>query len=415
MTERISREEIRATVAAQLDCTATDVADHDDLIQLGLNSIRMMALAGGWRKRGADITFAQLAASPTVESWHDLLVAGMPGAAEPVRAESVAPEDAPFPLATMQHAYWIGRSDEQQLGGVAAHLYVEFDGRAVDPARLEPAVANLVATHPMLRTRFLPDGTQQTMPQPGRPVFDVLDLRGQSPEVVDTTLAQLRDRKTHQRLAIEDGQVIDVTLTRWDGDHTRLHLDIDMLAGDAMSYRVLVSDLAELYRGATVPTPAYTYRRYRVERNEDGAARDRDRHWWQQRLPEMPGAPELPTVTMDRTASHRTVRYEHRLGPDAKQGLLAGAHRRGLTPAMAVAALFSDTIGGWSAQTRFSAECAVVSPRLGAPGHRPGCRRLHFVDHARDRRHREHVGNRPRPRHSAPDVRKRFPRRLFRA
>ncbi|ORV14029.1 non-ribosomal peptide synthetase [Mycobacterium celatum] len=349
----ISRDEIRATVAAQLDCAAADVADHDDLIQLGLNSIRMMALAGGWRKRGADITFAQLAANPTVESWHGLLVEGAAGAAQPVPDEPVAPEDTPFPLATMQHAYWIGRSDEQQLGGVAAHLYVEFDGSAVDPANLEGAVAELVATHPMLRTRFLPDGTQQTMPRPARPVFHVVDLRGQSTEAVDATLAQLRDRKTHQRLAIADGQVIDVTLTVCDGDRTRLHLDIDMLAGDAMSYRVLVSDLAELYRGAPVAAPGYTYRRYRTEHSGDNAARERDRHWWQQRIAQMPGAPELPTVPMNSTASDRTVRYAHWLGPDARQQLLAGAHRRGVTPAMAVAALFADTIGGWSAQSRF--------------------------------------------------------------
>lgn len=91
----ISKDEIRATVAAQLDCAPADVADHDDLIQLGLNSIRMMALAGGWRKRGADITFAQLAANPTVDSWHDLLMEGMAGAAQPVPNQPVASEDAP--------------------------------------------------------------------------------------------------------------------------------------------------------------------------------------------------------------------------------------------------------------------------------------------------------------------------------
>ena len=122
----------------------------------------------------------------------------------------------------MQHAYWIGRSDEQELGGVAAHLYVEFerdvefDGGNVDPGGLERAVSDLVAAHPMLRTRFLPDGTQQTMPQPGRPVFAVVDLRGQDPGTAESALAELRDRKTHQRLAIEDGQVIDITLTLRD-------------------------------------------------------------------------------------------------------------------------------------------------------------------------------------------------------
>ncbi|MGY2030835.1 non-ribosomal peptide synthetase [Nocardia gipuzkoensis] len=354
----ITKEEIRAAVAGQLGIAAGEVADHDDLIQLGLDSIRTMKLAGGWRKRGVDINFAQLAASPTVDAWHGLLGAEESGsqveqAPEQASAEPHADED-PFPLATMQHAYWIGRSDEQELGGVAAHLYVEFDGGRIDPARLERAVADLVAAHSMLRTRFLPDGTQQTMPEPGRPVFAVVDLRSHGPEAADAALAELRDRKTHQRLAIEDGQVIDITLTLRDENSTRLHLDVDMLAGDAMSYRVLISELAELYHGATVTAPGYTYRRYRTERQEDSAARERDRQWWQQRLPELPGAPELPTVPVgERSAPHRTVRYDHWLAPEAKQRLLAAAHKRGITPAMALAAVFAETIGGWSAQSRF--------------------------------------------------------------
>ena len=361
---RIGRDEIRETVAAQLGCPAADVADHDDLIQLGLNSIRMMALAGGWRKRGANITFAELAASPTVDSWHGLLSTDEnPSTAEPLAAKPTEPvadpvaEQAPFPLATMQHAYWIGRSDEQELGGVTAHLYVEFDCGELDPARMKHAVSDLVAAHPMLRTRFLPDGTQQTMPTPGGPVFSVVDLRGHNSEMVESALAKLRDRKTHQCLGIEDGQVIDITLTLLDENRSRLHLDIDMLAADAMSYRVLVCDLAELYRGATLPAPGYTYRRYRTEQQQDqenNAARERDRHWWQQRLPDMPGAPELPTVPVgDRAAPRCTVRYEHWLAPEAKQRLVAGAHARGVTPAMALAAIFADTIGGWSAQDRF--------------------------------------------------------------
>ena len=69
----ISRDEIRAAVAAQLGSAATEIADTDDLIQMGLNSMRMMSLAGGWRKRGSGITFADLAGSPTIERWHALL------------------------------------------------------------------------------------------------------------------------------------------------------------------------------------------------------------------------------------------------------------------------------------------------------------------------------------------------------
>jgi mycobactin phenyloxazoline synthetase len=356
----ISRDEIRAAVAAQLGSAATEIADRDDLIQMGLNSMRMMTLAGGWRKQGSGVTFADLAGSPTIESWHAMLggfAAHDAPAADGPAGPDQALEDAPFPLATMQHAYWIGRADEQELGGVAAHLYVEFDCGELDPVRMQRAVSGLVAAHSMLRTRFLPDGTQQTMAEPGKPVFTVVDLRGQSPDQTEAALAQLRDRKTHQRLAIEDGQVIDVTLTlRDDGRQvrSRLHLDIDMLAGDAMSYRVLVTELAEVYNGATLKAPGYSYRRYRTERRPDPAARDRDRDWWQRRLPDLPGAPKLPTVPVaERGTPHRSVRYDHWMSPEAKQNLVAAAHQRGITPAMALAAVFADTIGGWSAQGRF--------------------------------------------------------------
>jgi mycobactin phenyloxazoline synthetase len=354
----LSKDEIKAAIADLIGITPAEISDADDLITLGLDSMRMMRLAGGWRKCGSRVTFAQLAAAPSVDSWYALLrgasdeepsipASGIDGA-------DVQDEDAPFPLATMQHAYWIGRSEEQELGGVAAHLYVEFDCGAIDPEQLRLSVDRLVAAHPMLRTRFLPDGTQQTMAVPGRDVFSVVDLRGRSDEEIEAALAELRERKTHQRLAIEDGQVLDVTLTLRDNDSSRLHLDVDMLAGDAMSYRILVSDLAALYHGAAQPELGYTYRRYRTEDRGDGSAQERDKRWWQERLEDLPGGPELPIVPVsERTDQYRTVRYNYWLEPQAKEQLLVAAHQRGITPAMAMAAVFAETIGGWSAQSRF--------------------------------------------------------------
>ncbi|MUM18706.1 amino acid adenylation domain-containing protein [Mycobacterium sp. CBMA271] len=363
--DAISRDEIKASVADLIGLTPQEISDGDDLITLGLDSIRMMTLAGGWRKRGSGITFAQLAAEPSVDSWYSLLGSGTDsvvdsGDESASNATDIADHaaEAPYPLATMQHAYWIGRSEDQELGGVAAHLYVEFDGGAIDPDRLRRAVDQLVGAHPMLRTKFLPDGTQQTLTAPGRDVFSVVDLRGRSAAEIETALTDLREVKTHQRLAIEDGQVLDVTLTLRDEQSSRLHLDVDMLAGDAMSYRILVSDLAALYHGAAQPEPQYTYRQYRTEEiaqaAKDGSARERDKQWWQERLDDLPGAPELPVVPVsERTDPHRTVRYNYWLEPQAKAQLLATAHQRGITPAMAMAAVFAETIGGWSAQSRF--------------------------------------------------------------
>lgn len=352
----LSKDDIRGAVADQLGCAPTALADDDDLIQAGLNSIAIMAMAGGWRKHGVTITFAELAATPTIAAWAALLRSAAPAQQTAPAAEPAEPadEDTPFSLAGMQHAYWIGRSAEQHLGGVAAHLYVEFDGADLDPHRLDRAVADLVAAHPMLRTRFLPDGTQQTLPAPTRPVFHTVDLRDGPADTVEAALTEIRDRKTHQRLAVEDGEVLDVTLTRFGANRARLHIDVDMLAADALSYRVLVAELADRYRGAAPAAPGYTYRRYLAERRTDPRTRERDRNWWQRRLADLPGAPDLPVVAVgDPNAAHRTVRHDHWLPPVAKQRLTAAAHARGITPAMAVAAVFADTIGGWSAQPRF--------------------------------------------------------------
>ncbi|MGS2808464.1 non-ribosomal peptide synthetase [Nocardia sp. MW-W600-9] len=358
----IDRAEIRAAIARHLELAPSDVADATDLIQLGLDSIRTMKLAGGWRKRGIAVNFALLAAHPTVDAWYallngadpDELAAAAPGFGSPASESVIVPDDGtPFALAPMQHAYWIGRSDAQELGGVAAHLYVEFDGTDVDPERLERAVEQLLARHPMLRTRFLPDGTQQTLERPGRAVCSVTDLRESSAEDAERRLAELRTARTHQRMAVQDGQVIDIALTRLADGRTRLHLDVDMLAADAMSYRILVTDLARLYHGEQLPPQDYTFRQYLAEHPAGtGDEHARDRAWWRDRLSELPGSPELPQ-SQHLSDPSRTVRLHRWLSPQAKAQVFDAAHARGITPAMALASVFAETIGGWSAQRRF--------------------------------------------------------------
>lgn len=116
----------------------------------------------------------------------------------------------------MQHAMWVGRHDHQQLGGVAGHLYVEFDGARVDPDRLRAAATRLALRHPMLRVQFLPDGTQRIPPAAGSRDFpiSVADLRHVAPDVVDQRLAGIRDAKSHQQL---DGAVFELALTLLPG------------------------------------------------------------------------------------------------------------------------------------------------------------------------------------------------------
>ncbi|KKC02007.1 phosphopantetheine-binding protein, partial [Mycobacterium nebraskense] len=130
----VRSEDVRAEVAELLGVGVDDVHPSTNLIGQGLDSIRMMTLAGRWRRQGIAVDFATLAATPTIEAWSDLVTVDAPaGAAEQPAQPREDEAGEPFPLAPMQHAMWVGRQDNQQFGGVAGHLYVEFDGGPLDP------------------------------------------------------------------------------------------------------------------------------------------------------------------------------------------------------------------------------------------------------------------------------------------
>src|SRR5277367_5967048 len=351
-----SPSDVCAEVAELLGVSADAVDPSGDLISQGLDSIRMMSLAGRWRSRGIDVDFATLAADPTVEAW-SLLVGANQSIAEPdvVAAVPTGTSDGAFPLAPMQHAMWVGRHDSQPLGGVAGHLYVEFDGGAIDPERLQAAATRLALRHPMLRVQFLPDGTQRIRSLAERPNFPVIvhDLRDLEPDVVDQRLADIQAAKSHQQL---DDAVFELAVSLLAGRRSRLHVDLDMQAADAMSYRTLMADLASFYRGRQLPELDYSYPEYR-RASAGGESRqeplgEASRDWWAHRIPQLPDPPALPEAPGQHSAPISSRRW-HWLHPTTRDALFAAARARGITPAMALAGSFANTLAVWSSSPRF--------------------------------------------------------------
>ncbi|NMO04156.1 amino acid adenylation domain-containing protein [Gordonia sp. TBRC 11910] len=353
----IGDEKLRGLLDGLID-GVENISDTDDLIESGLSSLGMMRIASFLRGQGHAVNFAGLAANPTLRAWKVLLGSGIEEAA-PVDAPSAdrpdETDDDSFPLATMQHAYWVGRRGEQSMGGVAAHLYAEFDGAGVDVERLRGAVADLVQRHLMLRARFGENGRQTVGAQAHPHVFTVHDLRAHGN--VDAELERLRHAKSHQLLDVADGHVFDVALTLLPAGRTRLHVDVDMLAADAMSYRTLMKDLATFYagEGSTLAPIEYQYRDYLADKVQVTAAeREREQAWWREHLNELPDPPQLPLVPeAQRADPHLTTRRNYHVSAHQRAALARAAARHRLTPAVVLAAVFADVIGRWSATPRF--------------------------------------------------------------
>lgn len=68
-----SKAQLRAAVLPLLDDDAGDLEDDENLVDYGLDSVRIMALAARWRQVHGDIDFVALAKDPSIDGWWQLL------------------------------------------------------------------------------------------------------------------------------------------------------------------------------------------------------------------------------------------------------------------------------------------------------------------------------------------------------
>ena len=89
----------------------------------------------------------------------------------------------------------------------------------------------------------------------------------------------------------------DISLSLLPEGRSRLHVDLDMIAGDAMSFRLLMEDLTAFYHQCP-PVPFHdappAYFDHLAQRDADEALRqrrERGQRWWRERLAQVPPAP----------------------------------------------------------------------------------------------------------------------------
>lgn len=66
-------DEVRRAAAGAIGVPAVEIGDDTDLLEHGMDSIRMMRFAGALRADGYDVPLRRLAESPSVAAWHAIL------------------------------------------------------------------------------------------------------------------------------------------------------------------------------------------------------------------------------------------------------------------------------------------------------------------------------------------------------
>lgn len=375
--------EVRRQVQSLLP-VGVEIDDGQNLIELGLDSLQMMRMVNKWRRAGAKVTFAELIAAPRLGDWWALLQKSVqPDAAakakadqetalEPEQGQAGVQEKAPFALTDVQYAYWIGRQDDQPLGGVGCHAYLEIDGAGVEPKRLEAAWKKVLLHHPMLRARFLTDGRQEVLDAPYEKPLVVHDLRALSEHEQESELERIRERLSHRKLAVELGEVAGLELSLLSYGRTRLHFDLDLLVADVQSLHIILRDLAAAYARDVKPLAPvdWSFARYLQQETARRAAdREEAARYWQDRLASLPGAPGLPLLTKpEMIGAPVFVRRTHCLSEADWTRLQKQAQAYQVTPAMVLLTAYAEVLDRWSTHSEFFINIPLFDRQVSEPG-----------------------------------------------
>lgn len=70
----LTEDGVRAAVAQLMGVEPHSIGVADNLLELGVDSIKLMALASRWQRHGVEVPFGDLAEQPTIAEWSKLLV-----------------------------------------------------------------------------------------------------------------------------------------------------------------------------------------------------------------------------------------------------------------------------------------------------------------------------------------------------
>lgn len=359
------RARLTEFAAIALDATPDEIDPEENLIGLGLSSVSLMKLRTALLQDGLDIGFAALAEAGSISRWEKLVTQ-----ANKIQTPSDVPpqieDGAPFALTHVQRAYWLGRSPQIELGGVAAHGYLEIDCHDLNPSRLERALNRVIAAHPMLRAVITDEGQQRILQDV--PHYQIVcdDLRTASPRHAEELCAITRARMRQQVLDFDAWPMFEIRLSRLPQDRWVMHVSFDILLFDIKSLELWVSEWWQAYSDPSfkVQTPQATFRNHvaRIKSREESDQAQKAKDYWQKRLPTIPLGPDLPLKKpTEQIKASRFDRVQTRLTRAQWSRISAHAQAQGLTGSAFMMALYARVLAVWAVDPHFSLTVTLFS------------------------------------------------------
>lgn len=263
----------------------------------------------------------------------------------------------PFPLTQMQQSYLIGRSGSFDLGSVSSHCYFEMDTEWLEEDRLQDAWNVLIQMHPMMRAVICEDHlTQKVLEDVPEYVIATADASHLDAQALEMKLGEIRQTLSHQTFDPYRWPAYDIRYVKMPQNKARIFISFDNIFFDGWSMFYIFRQWKQLYKapGTTLETADFTFKEYvnSFLANQQSEAYEKDVRYWQEKIPNIHPAPELP-VTKD-IKEEKFVRFQTMLAPDRWEALKQKIKKRNLTEPGFLMSLYAEVIARYSRHQTFS-------------------------------------------------------------
>lgn len=266
----------------------------------------------------------------------------------------------PFPFSDLQVGFYMA-SDSFLEFHVRPHYYCETDKDFLDVERYERALNLALQRHQGAMVIVVDNANLRALPELPHVRVTLNDFSDLSPEQADAQLRQLRERWMRQELPLDAWPWFHIEVSVWNGEsgpRYRIHANYNNFYSDGFGATLFQRDIDRFYANPALVLPALTltYRNavLKLAALSEGAAGQRAKKYWFDRLADLPGAPELPLRPLvSRRVRSKLVRREGRLPADTWNRLKQFGRSNGLTPTSVIVAGYAEILSLWSGSQHF--------------------------------------------------------------
>ncbi|WP_161974666.1 non-ribosomal peptide synthetase [Piscinibacter terrae] len=271
------------------------------------------------------------------------------------------PEDRlePFPFSDLQMAFYMADNPYLEYH-VRPHYYVETDCDGLDVDRYLWALNKALHRHRGEVVMVVDDGHLAVMPEVPLVQCPINDWRHLDEAEAKHRLAELRSKGSRQQLPLGRWPWFDLQISHWreaGRERTRIHFNHNNFYTDGYGATVLQREVDRLYENPQLELPplTLTIRDAILALHDlaDSPAGERARRYWLDRLPELPGPPELPMTSANKRVRSQLQRREGYLTAEQWDRFKTHAGRCGLTPTGAIACAYAEILSAWSGSQHF--------------------------------------------------------------